>query len=58
MKYIDNEAEHHQILFNLGLLDDEEDWKMFQEQERRFEEPIETIDLDQYLAYVNKQKRL
>ena len=39
-KIIDNDSEHHRILLDLGLLDDEEDWKLFQEQERRYEENL------------------
>jgi hypothetical protein len=34
MKYIDNDKEHHQILYKLGLLDDEEDWPLFQKMQR------------------------
>lgn len=30
MKYIDNDKEHHQILYQLGILDDEEDWLLYQ----------------------------
>ena len=30
MKYIDNDNEHKQILYELGLLDDEEDWLLYQ----------------------------
>lgn len=28
--------EYHKILFDLGLLDDEEDWELYQLQEKRY----------------------
>jgi hypothetical protein len=34
MKYIDNDKEHHQVLFELGLLDDDDDWLLFQKMQR------------------------
>jgi hypothetical protein len=39
-KIIDDDSEHHRILFELGLLDDDDDWKLFQEQERQYEENL------------------
>lgn len=51
MKYITDDKEHHQILFELGILDDEEDWPMFQLQEERYD-----IDADIWLKYVSKEK--
>ena len=50
---IDDDSEHHRILFDLGLLDDEEDWKLFQEQENRYEENL--LD-DETVAKYFKQK--
>jgi len=50
---IDDDSEHHRILFDLGLLDDEEDWKLFQEQENRYEENL--LD-DAIVAKYFKQK--
>ena len=50
---IDDDSEHHRILFDLGLLDDEEDWKLFQEQENRYEENL--LD-DKTVAKYFKQK--
>lgn len=47
MKYITDDKEHHRILFELGILDDEEDWPMFQLQEERY-------DTDIWLKYVSK----
>lgn len=29
MKFIDNDAEHNQVLYELGLLDDDDDWNLF-----------------------------
>ena len=32
---IDNDEEHHRILLEMGVLDDLENWPLYQEQERR-----------------------
>lgn len=45
-KSIDSEKEHKQILFELGILDDMEDWELFKLQEKRFE-----IDDEAWLKY-------
>lgn len=34
MKFIDDVKEHIRILYELGILDDEEDWALFQKMER------------------------
>ena len=34
MKFIDDDKEHIQILYELGILDDEEDWPLFQKMQR------------------------
>jgi predicted house-cleaning NTP pyrophosphatase (Maf/HAM1 superfamily) len=52
---IDNEREHHQVLRALGILDDLEDWKLFEEQELEFER-LNEIDIDTYLRYVKINK--
>jgi hypothetical protein len=31
-----NKKEYHQILFELGLLDPEEDWELYKKQEERY----------------------
>lgn len=36
-------TEYYKILFDLGLLDDEEDWELFKEQEKRFEEGLDAF---------------
>lgn len=48
-KFIDNEDEHYKILTELGVLDDLEDWELFQTQEERFDLDI---DLDTWQRYV------
>ena len=48
---IDDDSEHHRILFDLGLLDDEEDWKLFQEQENRYEENLLDDETVKYTTY-------
>ena len=45
-KPINSEEEHIQVLFELGLLDDMEDWELFKEQEKRFE-----IDDEAWINY-------
>ena len=50
---IDDDSEHKKVLYELGLLDDEEDWKLFQEQENRYEENL--LD-DKTVAKYFKQK--
>jgi len=32
-----SDRKYHEILADMGLLDDEEDWKLYLEQEKRFE---------------------
>lgn len=54
MKFIDNDAEHNQVLYALGILDDEEDWLLFQKMQR---EQDNDIDTDAYLKYMNLKKR-
>lgn len=49
---INTEAEHHRILAEMGVLDDMEDWKLFQEQERRFAQLDDSIDIDTWCKYV------
>ena len=34
MKYIDSDKEHHQVLYELGILDDDEDWPLFQKMQK------------------------
>lgn len=47
MKIIDDRRAHNQVLFELGLLDDDDDWPMYLKQEERF--PI----ADEGLKYLN-----
>lgn len=34
MKFIDNDKEHNQVLYELGLLDDDDDWNLFCKMQR------------------------
>jgi hypothetical protein len=48
-KPIYSEEEHIQVLFELGLLDDMEDWELFKEQEKRFD-----IDDEAWIKYCSR----
>ena len=55
---IDSQKEHNQVLFELGLLDDEENWSLFQVQEERFNEVMYNLDdsiIEKYML-VNGRK--
>jgi hypothetical protein len=49
MKFIDNDKEHHQVLYELGILDDEEDWNLYCKMQGEFIEL--TIDSDTWCKY-------
>lgn len=54
IRLINAEAQHHQVLFELGLLDDSEDWPLFQKQEARYApSPEEDEHWLKYLAGTN-----
>lgn len=40
-----SDREYHLVLLELGILDDDEDWELFKEQEKRFEENIKEYTL-------------
>lgn len=37
MRFIDDQMEHNRVLFELGLLDDDDDWELYKLQEQRFD---------------------
>ena len=37
MRFIDDQKEHNRVLFELGLLDDDDDWELYKLQEQRFD---------------------
>ena len=37
MRFIDDQREHNRVLFELGLLDDDDDWELYKLQEQRFD---------------------
>lgn len=50
---VDTDIEHHHILSELGLLDDMDNWPMYQEQEARFSVIDDTISLALWRSHVN-----
>lgn len=52
MRFIDDENEHKKVLFDLGLLDDDEDWELYMLQEKRFHVPE---DADKYWSREKRQ---
>lgn len=52
MKTIDTDNEHFQILVELGVLDDLEDWILFQKQESKYFELLEEIGIEKYCSYM------
>ena len=51
MKFIDDE-EHNQILYELGILDDEEDWPLFQKMQREHLDDLDIDDIDLWWKYM------
>ena len=56
MKFIDDDKEHIQILYELGILDDEEDWPLFQKMQREQEIDIDTDTWSKYMVYPGSTK--
>jgi hypothetical protein len=52
---IDNEKEHNQILFELGILDDLEDWSLFQKQEEIFKANTNNMENEEYFRLMGKE---
>ncbi len=48
-EFIDDHEEHIRILYELKILDDLEDWKLFQKQEEYLDNDV---DIDTYLKYL------
>lgn len=42
VKHTITQKEYHQILFELGILDDEEDWELYKQQEAKFNQILDT----------------
>ena len=51
MKFIDDK-EHNQILYELGILDDEEDWPLFQKMQREHLDDLDIDDIDLWWKYM------
>jgi hypothetical protein len=51
---IDDDKAHHQVLYQLGILDDEEDWSLFcKMQSEQFEDDI---DIEIWWKYVTDRR--
>lgn len=53
-KFIDDDAEHLKVLFELGIVDDLEDWELFCKQREVFYEYDNEIDVDTWFKYVRQ----
>lgn len=51
---IDSSDQHNKVLFDLGLLDDHEDWLLFQKQEQIFNKNIDDLEADEYFRIAGK----
>ena len=51
-KPIYSEREHNEVLFALNLLDDDDDWELFKQQEQKFHEIDGEISLHVWQKYV------
>ncbi len=54
---INNDREHHRVLLELGLLDDVDDWSLYQRQEQKFFELDSAIDLATWQRYFGPARR-
>lgn len=52
---IDNEKQHNKILFELGILDDMEDWPLYQKQENILNENIYNMETEEYFRLIGKE---
>jgi len=52
---IDNEKEHNKVLFELGILDDMEDWPLYQKQENIFNTNIDNLEIEEYFKLIGKE---
>jgi hypothetical protein len=52
-KMIDEDQEHQKILFELGFLDDLENWELYQKQEKIWNKNLDELDSNIYFQYVN-----
>ena len=53
LSFINSDAEHNQVLYELGLLDDDDDWNLFCKMR---DEEVE-VDTETYLRYMALVKR-
>ena len=53
VKFINTREEHNQVLFDLGLLDDDDDWPLYCKLQEKLEDDI---DIKTYWKYVIKPK--
>jgi hypothetical protein len=55
-KFIDSDEEYIQVLYELNQLDDEDDWELYQQQEKNSID--NQIDTETYLRYTGKKERI
>lgn len=55
-KFIDSDEEYIQALYELNQLDDEDDWELYQQQEKNSID--NEIDTETYLRYTGKKARI
>lgn len=51
--YVDSRAEHNQVLMELGLLDDDDDYQLYLKQQEKFEAIHQTIPDEAYSKYMD-----
>ena len=51
--FLNTDAEHNRVLYELGILDDDDDWELFCKMQR---EEVE-IDLETWCKYTNRIPR-
>jgi hypothetical protein len=49
---IDNDKEHNRVLYELGLLDDDDDWKLYCKMVREQEIEIDEETWEKYSSYL------
>ena len=49
---IDDDKAHHQVLYQLGILDDEEDWKLYCKMIREQDIEIDEETWEKYSSYL------
>lgn len=48
MKFIDNDKEHHQVLYELGIIEYDEDWNLYQKMR---DKEFDNVDIETWCKY-------